>query len=273
MRRMIFALTMAFAAVQAMGVASAAAGEKREIVTLDTRPSVTLNFLLIEPDKPIASVILFEGGSGDLKLSGTKVGHNGFLAASRDKFAAHGLIVALVDAPSDKKDKRGMPGGFRSTGSHVKDIDSVVAWLKQKYALPVWLIGVSRGTQSAAYVAIHGNEGIGGLVLASSMAKLKVTDKSMALPSMNLDRITVPTLVIAHKRDGCQFTTPKGAEEIKKGLTSAARVDVRYFEGGRAVGKDPCKPRTYHTFFGIEDEVAAAIAAFVEANPVGLAKP
>jgi pimeloyl-ACP methyl ester carboxylesterase len=256
------------AAVQAMGVASVAAGEKREIVTLDTRSSVTLDFLLIEPEKPIASVILFEGGDGDLRFSGTKVGSKGFLAASRDKFAARGFIVALVDAPSDKKGHGGMPGGFRSTGAHVKDIDSVVAWLKRKYALPVWFIGVSRGTQSAAYVAIHGNAGIGGLVLTSSM--VKVTDKSMPIPSMNLDKITVPTLLVAHKRDGCKYTPPKGAEEIKAGLTNAAKVEVRYFEGGRVAGKDPCKPPSHHTFYGIEDEVVAAIADFIRANPVAL---
>jgi len=268
MRRIIVALTVALAAVQSMGAASIATARNREIITLDTRSSVTLDFLLIEPEKPVASIILFEGGAGDLRLSGTKVGSKGFLAASRDKFAAHGFIVALVDVPSDKKGHEGMPGGFRSTGAHVKDIDSVVAWLKRKYAVPVWLIGVSRGTQSAAYVAIHGKVGIGGLVLASSMAK--VTDKSMPIPSMNLDQITVPTLLVAHKRDSCKYTPPKGAEEIKMGLTNAATVEVRYFEGGRAAGKDPCKPPSYHTFYGIEEEVVAVIADFIRANPVAL---
>jgi len=268
---MVSTFLVALAVVLTMGIASIAAEEKRQIVTLDTRPKVTLDFLLIEPDKPVASVILFEGGGGDLRFSGTNVGHKGFLAASRDKFAARGFIVALVDAPSDKKGNGGMPAGFRNTGAHVKDIDSVVTWLKRRHVLPVWFIGVSRGTQSAAYVAIHGDEGIGGLVLASSMAK--VPDKSMPIPSMNLERIAVPTLLVAHQSDGCKHTPPKGAEEIKRGLTNAATVEVRYFEGGRVAGGDPCKPLSYHTFYGIEDEVVAAIAGFIKANPVALKKP
>ena len=271
MRRLILAFAVALAAFQATG-GGAMAGAKKELVTLKTRPGVTLQFLLIEPDKPVASVILLEGGRGNLKLSGTGVGLDaGFLAASRNKFAAHDLIVALVDAPSDRKGERGMPGGFRSSRKHVEDIDAVVAWLKRKFPLPVWLVGVSRGTQSAAHVAIRSNVGIAGLVLTSSMTA--VSDKSVPVTSMKLKSITVPTLVVAHKGDGCRYTPAEGAEEIKRGLTNAPTVEVRYFEGGREAGSDPCKPRTHHTYYGIEDEVVAAIAGFVKANPAGLEKP
>jgi len=270
MQRMAISLMAVLAAFQVTGVASAAAAGKTEIVTLDTRPGVTEDFLLIETDEPVASVVLLEGGGGELKFSGTKVRHSGFLSSSRGTFAAQGFIVALVNAPSDKKGDGGMPGGFRSSTAHVRDIDAVVAWLKQKYGLPVWLIGVSRGTQSAAFVAIHGRAGIGGLVLASSMTK--VTDKSMPIPSMGLDRIAVPTLVVAHERDGCKYTPPKGAEEIKRGLTKAAAVELRYFAGGSDTGKDPCRPASYHTFQGIEDDVVAAIAGFIKANTGPLGK-
>jgi len=270
-RRSILAFTVAFATFQAAAGAAAGA-EKKQLVTLDSRPGVSLDFLLVQPDKPVASVILIEGGPGNLKLSGTRVGQEtGFLAASRNKFAAHGLVVALVDAPSDRKGKRGMPGPFRSSGKHLKDIDAVVAWLKRELALPVWLVGVSRGTQSAAHVAIHGREGTAGLALLSSMAS--VPDKSVPVPAMSLDRISGPTLVVAHERDGCRHTPPEGAEAIKRGLSNASKVEVRYFKGGRAVGKDPCKPRTHHTFYGIEKEVVAAIAEFVKANPGAPAKP
>lgn len=273
MRRLTVAFVGVLAAFQTAGGGAMAATQK-ELVTLKTRPGVTVEFLLIKPDKPVASVILLEGGDGNLKLSGTRVGNDGgFLASSRDEFAAHGLIVALVDAPSDRKGGKGMPAPSRNTGKHVQDIDAVVAWLKRTAPVPVWLVGVSRGTQSAAYVAIRGNEGIGGVVLASSMATVPERDKSVPVPAMSLDRITVPTLVVAHKRDGCDHTSPKGAEEIKKGLTNASTVEVKYFEGGSEVGKDPCKHRTHHTFYGKEDEVVAAIAGFITAHPAALEKP
>ncbi len=273
MRRLIVAFTVVLAAFQATG-GGAMAGTQKELVTLKTRPGVTVEFLLIKPDKLVASVVLLEGGFGNLNLSGTRVGNDdGFLAASRDEFAARGLIVALVDAPSDRKGGRGMPPPFRNTRKHVKDIDAVIAWLKRKAPVPVWLVGVSRGPQSAVHVAIRSKEGIGGLVLASSMATVSERDKSVPVPSMSLDRITVPTLVVAHKRDGCEHTSPKGAEEITRGLTNASTVEVMYFEGGSEVGEDPCKPRTHHTFYGMEDEVVAAIAGFITANSAAPEKP
>ena len=107
-----------------------------QLVTLQTRPGVTQNFILIKPerpgsDKPKASVILFAGGKGNLELSsdgGTPVigwGKNNFLVRSRALFAKQGFMVAVIDAPSDQKLYQGMKGGFRTTRDHVEDIDQI----------------------------------------------------------------------------------------------------------------------------------------------------
>ena len=93
------------------------------------------------------------------------------LVRTRDDFAAHGFAVAVVDAPSDRKERKGMRGGFRNSAEHVTDIDAVTAHLKKTVRVPVWLIGTSRGTESAAYVAIHAKEKIAGVVLTSSMTE------------------------------------------------------------------------------------------------------
>jgi hypothetical protein len=39
------------------------------LVTLETRPGIDQKFILIKPNKPVASVILFAGGHGALNLS------------------------------------------------------------------------------------------------------------------------------------------------------------------------------------------------------------
>ena len=84
-------------------------GESASIVTITTPRGVQQFFILIKPDHVIASVILFAGGNGSLRLNRVPPPHVGpyafvagnFLVRSREKFAAHDLMVAVIDAPSD----------------------------------------------------------------------------------------------------------------------------------------------------------------------------
>ena len=57
--------------------------------------------------------------------------------------------------------------------------------------MPVWLVGTSRGTESAAYAAtlLTGHDGPDGIVLTSTI----LTDtKEFSVPSSELDRIKIP---------------------------------------------------------------------------------
>ena len=85
---------------------------------------------------------------------------------TRDKFADHNFMVAVVDVPSDRQ--QGMGAIFRMSNAHAGDIGAVVAYLKSQASLPVWLIGTSMGTFSAAEGAIAGKD-IEGLVLTSTI--------------------------------------------------------------------------------------------------------
>ncbi len=253
------------------GLATAAAnraGAQEQLVTLETRAGVTQKFILITPEKPVAAVILFAGGKGNLDLTGAADrpvlgwGKNNFLVRSRDDFAAHGFAVAVVDAPSDRKERKGMRGGFRNSAEHVTDIDAVTAHLKKTVRVPVWLIGTSRGTESVAYVAIHAKEKIAGLVLTSSMTE----DNSDGRPvtGLALDRIRVPALVVAHEDDECWATPPGGAEWIAESLVNASRVEVKMFSGGDSPRSGTCGALSAHGFLGIEQKVVAAIAGFIK---------
>jgi hypothetical protein len=56
---------------------------------------------------------------------------------------------------------------------------AVIAWLKQQAPVPVWLVGTSRGTQSAAYIATEATPAQGGpdgIVLTSTI----LTEKAAA---------------------------------------------------------------------------------------------
>ncbi len=246
------------------------ASNAAELVTLKSRPGIDQKFILIKTDKPVASAILFAGGKGALNLSSffgsptINWGKNNFLVRTRDMFAQHGFLVAVVDAPSDHKSKKGMIGGFRDSMDHVEDIDHVISYLREKADVPIWLVGTSRGTESATNIGINSKQHPAGLVLTSSMSV--PNSKGTAVTEMDLERITIPTLVVANTEDGCPKTPPEGAEEIASMLSNAKKVEVKMFSGGDAPISKPCQAMSYHGFLGIEGNVVDFISGFIKSN-------
>jgi len=234
-----------------------------EIVSLRVRLGTSVEFLVDEPKNAFASVVLFEGGGGTPDLESP--GGRGFINSSRDQFAKNGLAFSLLDAPSDQMDfKGGMHPRFRISEEHVQDIDAVVAWMKKKTKLPVWVVGVSLGTYSAAFYSTRDNKDIAGVVLLSSSTRPPVGGRGIL--DLNLDRIQVPLLAVAHNDDDCPGTPPGGAIEIARAATSSPNAKVKSFTGGENAGRNPCFPETPHTFYGIEEEVISAIAKFIRSN-------
>ena len=242
---------------------------EEKFVSLSTRQGVVQNFTLIEPDDADACVILFAGGPGNIHLSQddgrVSIGRDiNFLVRSRWLFAEQGLDVAVVDAPSDRQNETGMLGSFRKSDDHVTDIKFVVGYLKEERDRPVWLVGTSRGTESAAYVTIRQGQNIAGLIFTSSIV---VTDRNgLSLTDMDLDQIHVPTQILAHKEDECPQTPASGAELIAAGLVNAPDVAVAFFEGGDLPLSGPCDPLCAHGFLGIEREVVTEIAYFIRSH-------
>lgn len=236
-----------------------------ETVTLNTRGDVTMKFRLISGENPFASVILFPGGKGKIGVTDYGIGKTGnFLVRTRNIFAGQGIMVAVIDAPSDRKGEKGMMFGFRNSAEHVVDIDATIDYLQKRASVPVWLVGTSRGTESAAYVANHTSRKIQGLVLTSSMTRPNA--KGLALTEMVLDKIKVPVLITTHKNDGCRVTPPGGAKMIKNALVNAPIVKIKIYSGGKKPQSKPCKAKSQHGYFGIEDKVIHDIVAFLKNN-------
>jgi len=259
--------------------------QSNKLVKLETRSGVSQDFILIKPVDPVASVILFEGGNGKIKLSSVfgkpAIGkkQQTLLLRNREDFAKYGLMVAVIDAPSDmKKQKRGMVTFsketklvFRMSNEHAKDIKAIASFLKSEADIPVWLISISAGTVSAANVAIRLQDGIDGLVLNSSLTRFNkkmpmFNSHPNGLLSMDLDKITVPTLIVSHKDDKCDLTPAADAPQLKEALANAPNVAVMYFTGGKKPKTKPCGPLSAHGFYGIEDQVVSAIADFIRSN-------
>src|SRR5450432_360348 len=148
-----------------------------QAVDVPTRPGVTQRMLVLSPASPKAAVVLFAGGHGGLQLGpdgSIQWGRGNFLVRSRQMFAEQGLMVVLLDAPSDRQEPPFL-SRFRQRPEHAADVKAVIAWLRDSGKVPVWLVGTSRGTQSVGYVATElvGQDGPDGIVLTSSILRDK----------------------------------------------------------------------------------------------------
>jgi hypothetical protein len=255
-------------------IAAYARAQNADIVKITTPRGIEQPILLIEVEDPIASVILIAGGHGALGLKDTNTmewGEQNFLVRTRAKFAARKLMVAVLDAPSDRPD--GLDTTFRMGNAHAGDIGAVAGHLKQLADVPVWLVGTSMGTFSAAQSAIAADN-VDGLVLASTVTQprrhWKVTQTHAdGVASMALDEILVPTLILMHAHDACDISPADGAAKVQKRLENAKPVEVVILDGGDAPISEPCQSRAQHGFYGIEDKAIDAIASFIAANSHG----
>ena len=255
-----------------VGGISTADATSATLVSIKTPRNVQQAFILIKPDKPAtASVILFAGGHGALGLQSAtamKWGAGNFLVRSRDKFADQNFIVAVVDAPSDRR--QGMNAIFRMSSAHAGDIGAVAAYLRQQAEVPVWLVGTSMGTFSASQGAIA-SKGVDGLVLSSTITRAKPDWKIArshpdGVASMALQGVTAPTLILSHRHDGCAITPAADVPKLSKRLAKARKVEVTLLDGGHPPQSEPCEARSQHGFLGIEAEAVDAIAKFIKAH-------
>ena len=254
-------------AVLALVDRSSFAQISEKVIDIPTRSGVTQCFVYLAPQRPKAAVILFAGGHGGLQIQPNgrfTWGEGNFLVHTRQLFAENGLAVAVVDAPPDRQTKPYL-SGFRQTPEHVADTKAVIAWLKQQVKVPVWLVGTSRGTQSAAFIATQlarNDGGPDGLVLTATVLS---DDKGRPVPDMPLDRVAIPVLVIHHEQDGCRHCAYAEIPRLMEKLTATSAKELVTFKGGVNQG-DPCEARAYHGFNGLEKDVVSAIARWIQAR-------
>ena len=113
---------------------------------------------------------------------------------------------------------------------------AVIADLRTLAPVPVWLVGTSKGTVSAAFVAgLLRQGGPDGVVLTSS-----ITDRSRetteTVLDADLDEIRVPTLIVHHKQDGCLVTRYNSARLPPGQLKKAPAEGIPRLRGRRLGG-------------------------------------
>jgi hypothetical protein len=278
MWRVALVLLLAAPAAGAQQTAPSA-GACGELVTIETHERSTTRYALAGPSAvPAGTLVLMVGGGGHLDLDERgcpRALKGNSLVRSLPLFHAAGFATALVDAPSDHTGEDGL-AGFRIAEAHAQDIGRVIADVRTRISDkrgrgPVWLVGTSRGSISAANAAsrLAGASAPDGLVLTSAVTAGARARKAWVLQSvldLPLEAIRMPVLVVGHADDTCVRTPAALMGRIAE-RTQGIREQVVMVTGGAgkagATGIDACEGRSPHGFIGQEAEVAAGIARFV----------
>jgi len=237
--------------------------EAQEIVSIPTRSGVTQSFFIagMGGRKPDAVALLYVGGGGIIRLrmenGRPKFGANNFLPRVRSEFIRNGVLPVIMDAPSDQ------PGGltdyYRVSDQQSIDARAVLAELKKRFPqLPVYLVGTSRGTVTAAYVGRALSGEVAGVVLTSS---LFTPPRGATLADFDYASIKAPLLFVHHREDGCDSTPYAEAQRL------SARYPLISVRGGKTPESGPCDPYAPHGYYGKEAETVDAIAAWMLKKP------
>jgi pimeloyl-ACP methyl ester carboxylesterase len=240
----------------------------RELVTLQTRPGVTQSFFIASMGgrKAEAVALLLVGGGGNINLrvanGQIRFAQGNFLPRSRREFIRNGIVPVILDNPSDQQAGAGMSDNFRAGAAHAADLRAVAGEAKKRYpGLPVFVVGTSRSTVSAAHLAVALHPEVAGAVLSASLFYTDSRQRSVALAGFDWSKVKMPLLLVHHEDDGCGATPYLDAQRL------GGRFPLVTVRGGKPAQSGPCDPLAQHGFFGKEAETVDAIAAWMLGKP------
>lgn len=241
----------------------------QELVTLQTRPGVTLPLFIADMGdrKAEAAALLLIGGGGNIRLrmeeAQVRFGQGNFLPRARREFIRNGILPVILDNPTDQQAGDGMTDAFRESAAHVTDIRAVRAEVEKRHpGLPVFIVGTSRSTLSAAHIARSMAGELKGAVLTSSLFYSGGGQRArQVLAAFRWDDIKMPLLFVHHEDDGCGATPYRDAARL------GARYPLITVRGGKPPESNPCEPLSNHGYFGKEAETVDAIAAWMLGKP------
>lgn len=230
--------------------------------------------LLIQPANPAGSVILMAGGHGKLDISAS--GHIGWgannqLVRTRAAYAKAGYAVLVPDIAPDMKTPSGVVQRYRASGAFAQDLAAAVQYMR-KIANPVVMIGTSRGTLSVANELAHIADKTArpDAVVLTSAFLAPPPPKGLTVRKLvhnKADAFALPTLLVHHRKDGCEHTKPSDVEPFKAWYEkNGRRLDVIWMEGGLPPKSDACNALSPHGFYGLDSEVVGRITGWIKAQ-------
>ncbi len=259
--RFLFSLLVAgLVLAAAFAGPSARAGELIKVQS--SRSDVRINVFWQPAEQAKATVLMFPGGKGGFgKIQNGWPGSENFLVRTAPQWAKDGFNVAIFGRPSDMDQ---LTPEIRSSDAHLQDIHATINWISQQSPAPVWLVGTSMGTISAAAaLATLLDPHIAGGVLTSSIVSPGIPG---AVPKQALDGIKWPVLVYHHQSDACKHCQPQEVSTIITGLKNSPIKKLMMVSGGSNPSGPVCDALHWHGFIGMEAQAVADISAWIK-NP------
>lgn len=261
----IFPCRFARAMLALLMLALGAGANAEEIRQLPSAGGGTIPYLL-DADLPetqreaAALAILFSGGAGTVRLleHGIPQPGSNFLVRTRSLFVARGVAVAVIDTPSEMRG--GMSDAYRMSERHTADVALVADDLQKQFpGKPLFLVGTSRGTVSAAYAGAVLSPRLAGIVLTSSL--FNTSREGAGLAGFDFEKIKAPLLFVHHVDDGCRQTPYHRAKALSD------KYPLISVHGGKDAQSGPCEPFAAHGYYGKEEATVDAIVNWMRGRP------
>jgi pimeloyl-ACP methyl ester carboxylesterase len=230
--------------------------------TIDLRPrdGGLQRVLYLSPAKPVGSIVMLPGGVGDIGVeedSGIRHGNN-FVVRTRGLWVQRGYAVVIPDT-IDRTNLR----GDRSTPQYAALVVQLAELARSQAPAPVFLLGTSQGSIAAMNGAANAPAGlVSGLILTESVSRIGGSGETVF--SASPEKVRVPALVVANRADRCKVAPPDDAPRIAAALKNSPDVHIEFVDGGSTRSRMPCGSLTPHGYYGLEPEVVAMIARWMD---------
>lgn len=260
------------------------------LIQLETRDGIRNRLLILRPDNPVAAVILFPDGSGRLELTNIfnqpSIGHEKDVPSElMASLLGQDIMLILPDTPFDHSSHLGLNGWhgsgiFRISADHARDIQEIVAFVRSRENIPVWLAGIRMGAFSATNAAIRLGHDVDGLIIAGGITQCpeQQTLRHLCpegLMGMDLFDVSVPTLVLSGGNDDPFTGDPYPETMIASALSGAPSVRAQVYPAMVDFESWSPLPPGPETLTGVgEARVAWEMVNFIHGNqPVAPAVP
>ncbi len=253
------------------------------LIQIETRDGIRNRLLIFRPDNPVAAVVLFPDGSGRMEL--THIFNQPSIGRDKDIPSAlmasllqKGIMVVLPDTPYDHSSHLGLNGWhgsgiFRISADHARDVGEIVAYLRARENIPVWLAGIRMGAFSATNAAIRLGHEVDGLIITGGITQCPEQRTLLhlcpeGLMGMDLFDVTVPTLVLSGGNDDPFTGDPYPETMIASALSGAPAVRTRAYPAMVDFESWNQLPPGPETLSGVaEERVAWEMVNFIHGNP------
>ena len=219
-------------------------------ITINAVGALPVSF--IESDNPKLNLVVFSGGGG---WKGNLTSRN-FVIRERAALAERGANVFIFPNPS----KRKISFKYRQSEEHLNAISAVIHHVRSLNRDPIFLVGFSKGSVSAASFGKQYPARVDGVALLSGIYKSnKKRPNKFAMGRITSGRYLAPLLVLHHANDQCKVTWPSSARSFFESLDAKEKHLIMLTDGTPTGGS--CGPLHYHGFEGVE---ASAVRGLID---------